>query len=98
MLTLPAEGFSLLHYAAKRPNLALVRMLVSRGANINRNAVSDAKERPLQSAVEGGDLAVVDFLVLQGADVHNVNYKARAQSPQFGGIHSACIRIRISSS
>lgn len=74
-LLLFPEGFTLLHYAAKRPNLPLVRMLVSRGANVNRPAVNDICERPLQCAIEGGDLALVDFLVQQGADMHAGNFK-----------------------
>ena len=71
------EGYTLLHHAARCPHLGLVRLLASRGANLNRPANTELKERPLQCAIEGGDLAVVDFLVLQGADMHAGNVKVR---------------------
>lgn len=75
--SLPPEGYTLLHYAAKRPHLGLVRLLVSRGANLNSAANSEVRERPLHCAIEGGDLAVVDFLVMQGADLHAGNVKVQ---------------------
>jgi hypothetical protein len=78
-----SEGYTLLHYAAKRPHLGLVRMLASRGANLNRAAANDTKERPLHSAIEGGDIAVVDFLVTQGADLHAGNVRVSRKMEAF---------------
>ncbi|XP_055599204.1 uncharacterized protein LOC129748572 [Uranotaenia lowii] len=62
------EFVSPLHVAVERKNLPLVELLVASGANVN--AQDYAKETPLHSALEAGDLGILIHLLYVGkADV-----------------------------
>eukprot|EP01034_Spumella_vulgaris_P024692 gene24692-31065_t len=73
-----------LHWAAKNNHVAVVKLLLAKGANShirNRN-----KKTPLHQAVEEGHLEVVNLLIEGGGDVNAVNrWKQTA-------LHEASIR------
>ena len=64
-------GDSFLQEAAIRGNFGQVKRLVEQGHNIN-HALGDG-ETPLTSAVRGGRIDVVRFLLAKGADVNKQN-------------------------
>ena len=66
------SGFTPLHYACRRPAIAIVRYLVGAGADINFVAEHKNGDTPLCAAAQGGDLEVVHFLIEQGA---NINFR-----------------------
>ncbi|MGZ8528123.1 MAG: ankyrin repeat domain-containing protein, partial [Candidatus Limnocylindrales bacterium] len=63
------DGFTALHLAAffGRPEVA--RLLLDRGADLNRWAGGDLYVQPLHSAVAGGHADVAAMLILGGADI-----------------------------
>ena len=65
-------GDSFLQEAAIRGNFGEVKRLVEQGHNIN-HALGDG-ETPLTSAVRGGRMDVVRFLLAKGADVNKQNW------------------------
>lgn len=60
-----------LHEAAENGNLALVRLLVSTGAEINR--INDVAETPIFLAVQQGRWEVVEWMATHGADINAKN-------------------------
>jgi ankyrin repeat protein len=77
------SGYTPLHYAARRPNAAIVRYLIDASADIESASRTPLLETPLLMAVEGGDLEVVHELVRAGADLNNRN------SGRFSPLHYA---------
>ncbi len=64
----PGAGASALHYAVMKDKIALVGLLVQRGADINSRTRSGTT--PLHTAVLYGRLEVAEFLVNKGADIN----------------------------
>jgi len=55
--------------AARRPgNIAVVKLLLDRGANANPNSRPDAESSPLLEAATAGDAASVELLLAHGAE------------------------------
>ena len=67
---LDSGGLTLLHGAAQQGNLAIAKILVSKGANVN--ARDDKGDTPLYCAALGSNVEVYNFLVSKGANVHAV--------------------------
>jgi ankyrin repeat protein len=73
-----ANGWSAVHLAAREGNAALLRLLLERGADVNRVCVCkgflDARDwTPLQMAARRGRTEVVDLLLASGADFRQAN-------------------------
>jgi ankyrin repeat protein len=62
-----ARGDTALHHAARNGDLEIVKILVSRGANVN--VFSDDRQFPLYCAAGHGHLETTKFLVENGADL-----------------------------
>jgi ankyrin repeat protein len=62
-----ARGDTALHHAARNGDLEIVKILVSRGANVN--AFTDDRQFPLYCAAGHGHLKTTQFLVENGADL-----------------------------
>lgn len=60
-------GWCALHYAATAGQLDIVKLLLSRQADIN--ALSPNKTTPLMMAVRGGQNKIVSLLIERGADI-----------------------------
>lgn len=69
---LDSHGFTPLHYACRRPAIAIVKYLVEAGADVNAIAQNKGADSPLCAATQGGDLEVVHFLISKGA---LINYR-----------------------
>jgi ankyrin repeat protein len=69
-----ADGDRAINFACYKKPLGMVKLLVGAGAKVNAQP-TDEGSPPLVSAVWGGDLQVVKYLVECGADV-NVIYKS----------------------
>ena len=67
------SGYQPIHYAARRPNLPILKYLVSCGADVEAVSQNKIQETPLLMAVEGGDLELVHTLVSAGANINGVN-------------------------
>lgn len=64
------DGMTLLHIAAKRRNLGLMRFLIEQGADVN--AAEESGESPLHAALAFGDNhEAVRLLIANGADLAN---------------------------
>ena len=64
------EGYTLLHTAATRGKIAVIKFLIVQGADIQAKTADD-DWTPLHAAVCGkGNIDVVKFLVSNGADVN----------------------------
>lgn len=63
----PGSGASALHYAVMKDNIALVGLLLQRGADVNSRTRSETT--PLHTAVLYGRLEVAQFLIEKGAVV-----------------------------
>ena len=57
-------------YAIKIGTMSVVKLLVERGADINREVMFTLKQTPLQKAAELGKLKIVKYLLDCGADVN----------------------------
>lgn len=67
------SGWSPLHYAASGPSLALLELLLERGADIN--ALSPNRTTPLMMAAGYGSPAAAEWLLGKGADARARNDK-----------------------
>ena len=67
--TADRHGLTVLHRAASRGDLEVVKFLVGLGASIGATDEDDLYFTALHYAAEGGHLEVVQYLVGQGADV-----------------------------
>ena len=65
-----ADGFTPLGLAAFFRQRDTLRLLLARGAQVNRASHNAQKVAPLHSAVAGGDEGIVADLLAHGADVH----------------------------
>jgi uncharacterized protein len=63
-----ADGFAPLHLAAFFRRPAVVRVLLSRGADPNARAANDTRVAPLHSAAAAGDRESVEVLLAAGAE------------------------------
>jgi len=68
---IPPYGWSPLHLAARDGRIAIIKLLISRGAQVNNKDVTG--QTPLHRAAHWGHLDVVDFLVKSGADIFAVD-------------------------
>lgn len=68
MAASPRAGDLLMSAVAQR-DFSLVRTYISHGVPVNASDRT-LKETPLHAAASQGDLKIVEFLVLQGADVN----------------------------
>ena len=66
---LSADGFSGLHLAAFFGRVDIARLLLSRGAAVDRPAENSSGVTPLHSAVAGRSPEIVEMLVESGADI-----------------------------
>lgn len=67
----PYDQSTPLHVAANKGNIKLVKLLLSKGANVN--AVDKDGETPLREAAKGGNIDTVKYLIEKGADVNAKN-------------------------
>jgi uncharacterized protein len=73
-----ANGWSAVHMAAQRGNPALLRLLLEKGADVNRvcacKGFLDARDwTPLQMAARRGRMEVVELLLTKDVDLRQVN-------------------------
>lgn len=68
-------GNTLLHYATRTSNLAMVKFLVEKGLDVN--SLNDQYETPLFSAVKNNNFEIVNYLVKEGAfiDIKNRRFE-----------------------
>jgi hypothetical protein len=64
----PATGASALHYAVMKDNIALVGLLLARGADVNSRTKSGTT--PLHTAVLYGRVEIAELLITKGADIN----------------------------
>lgn len=69
-----------LYEACAREDLNLVKDLVNRGADVNKNLTAQA-EKPLHVAALNGDLAIVEFLIERGARANAHSYDIEVPTP-----------------
>jgi uncharacterized protein len=62
-------GWAPLHFAAFAGNVAVAKLLLDRGADINRRANTKFRNTPLQVALLTGQEPMAELLVSRGADV-----------------------------
>ena len=67
------DRYTPLHSAAKEGHLALVRLLVERGAKVE--SLSTLERTPLHEAVFGGHAPIVNMLLELGVSVHRKDYR-----------------------
>lgn len=98
----PPKRTTALMLAAGNGHLELVRLLVGRGAKINRGNEDSAgrgfgKKTPLHFAARGGHLEVARFLVSQGAEVNRVTEPESSTSLMFAaaGGHTAMVQFLV---
>lgn len=66
------EGKNALHLAAEVDNLAIVKLLIGKGMDVNAHD-NNSGATALHSAAANGNLEMVDFLVRYGANVNAVD-------------------------
>lgn len=64
------KGWSPLHLAAHYGHLAVVKLLIEEGGDVNVRSRNKIGNRPLGAAVAGGQLEVVRVLLASGANVN----------------------------
>lgn len=70
--------FSPLYYAAMNRNIKTAELLLQKGACPNNSETSSKPtKRPLNEAIENGDLNMVKLLIKYGADVNAIDYDGR---------------------
>ncbi len=75
------DGRTPLFIAAGIPgNIATVKLLLERGANVNPTSRSFADSTPLRSAIEAPDVAIAKLLVERGADMKAVGFLGLASA------------------
>jgi len=63
-----SRGYSLLHFAVQKKRAGAVRLLIARGADVNRRSANPMAERPLRVAMRGeGAADIVELLISHGA-------------------------------
>jgi len=72
----PAAGASLLHVAALLPQPDILRLLLARKLDVNRQ-MADGRT-PLLMAAEAGNLAAAELLIAHGADVNVTDREGRS--------------------
>ena len=65
-----SQGNSSAHWAAKRGDVEILRMLSERGADFNRPTAGDAKMMPLHWAASEGRIGALRFLLQHRADIN----------------------------
>jgi ankyrin repeat protein len=65
------DGVALLHVAAENGHLEIVQFLIHQG--VNREAITDYRNTPLECAVSEGHLEVVQYLVQQGTNMLRID-------------------------
>ncbi len=71
-------GWTPLHEACNHGRLAVVKVLLRHGADVNRfGGVGDQRETPLHDAAKGGHLKVVKYLVRKGANLSAKKHNGR---------------------
>jgi|GEM_PF-516294 len=85
------SGWSTLHAAAYSGNVELVKLLISRGANIEAIAKTKYKNTPLHTAMLTRQYEVARALVLAGADINHAdgNYTALHDAARQGNAEIA---------
>lgn len=80
------DGFSALQYAVEQGHIAIVRMLVDKGAEINK--ADPNGYYPLHYAASHGRIEIVKYLLSKGADanVKSLEGETPAQSTKDGAI------------
>ncbi|KAH8664702.1 hypothetical protein BX600DRAFT_541316 [Xylariales sp. PMI_506] len=77
--------------AIEQENLAMIQLLIGRGANINEPATFGIIRTPLQKAVETGNLDIVRLLVHAGAEVNGAPaYYRGATALQVAAVQGDC--------
>lgn len=67
------KGYTVLHYACKRPSLEIVKYLIESGYDINSITNNEQCKSVLESSIIGGDIEIVDYLINNGADINYQN-------------------------
>jgi ankyrin repeat protein len=81
-----ADGFSGLGLAIFFGHPGIARLLVEAGADVNAPSRNAIRVTPLHSAVEGGDVAMLDLLLAHGAEADPVEFLGATP------LHSAAAR------
>ncbi len=69
------NGNSPLMLAAKMGNIDIVKLLVSKGASVDNNALNSERRTPLMVAINSNNADVVGYLLANGASVTRRDYK-----------------------
>ena len=73
-----ADGSTPLHCATWKGHLAVVELLLSRGADINATNQNDHwGTTPLHAAAHANQRAIAEVLIAHGADIHATNLNGR---------------------
>lgn len=80
----PTMGWTPLHWAAQKGDMDVVKLLLSKGADVN--AYHEKAGTPLHMAVYSGQAEVARLLIAGGADL-NVVTKAKRESPLYLAIY-----------
>ena len=84
-----AGGGTALHYAAEKSHIPVIRLLIKKGADVNRG--NRHKATPLMHGAEKGHTQVVNILLDHGADIHAVE-----DSGNYNALMLACSRAKLS--
>jgi len=86
------EGYSLVHWASKKDDVSIIKLLYEHGADLSLRTTCEAKMLPIHWAASDGRIAILQFLLERRQDInaHDANgcspLIVATQHNQFGAI------------